>query len=123
MMTGKPMRCVACSPTALLVGLGRRSPWASRARCAPWRAEELAVLRRLDGGQLGADHLDAVALEGAVVREGHGQVEPGLAAEGGQQGVGPLALDDLGHDLGGERLDVGAVGELRVGHDGGRIAS
>ena len=47
--------------------------------------------------------------------------KPGLAAQGGQQGVGPLGLDHLGHDLPGERLDVGAVGHLRVGHDRGRV--
>ena len=51
----------------------------------------------------------------------HGGVEAGLAAEGRQQGVGPFALDDLGDDFPGDRLDVGAVGHLRVGHDGGRI--
>ena len=39
----------------------------------------------------------------------------------GQQRVGPLALDDLGQHLGGERLDVGAVGEVGVGHDRGRV--
>ena len=47
--------------------------------------------------------------------------KPGLAAERGQQGVGPLGLDHLGHDLPGQRLDVRAVGHLRVGHDRGRI--
>ena len=51
----------------------------------------------------------------------HGQVERGLAAQGGQQGVGVLALDDLGQHLEVERLDVGGVGEVGVGHDGGRV--
>ena len=51
----------------------------------------------------------------------HGQVQAGLAAEGGQQGVGPLGLDHLGHDFPGQRLDVGAVGHARIGHDRGRI--
>ena len=45
----------------------------------------------------------------------------GLPAEGGQEGVGPLLGDDLLDDLPGDRLDVGAVGRLRVGHDGGRV--
>jgi hypothetical protein len=39
----------------------------------------------------------------------------------GQQRVGPLLLDDLGHHLGRDRLDVGRVRQLRVRHDGGRI--
>ena len=51
----------------------------------------------------------------------HGRVEAGLPAEGGQQGVGPFLLDDLGDDFPGDRLDVGAVGRLRVGHDGGGV--
>ena len=44
--------------------------------------------------------------------ERHGQVEAGLAAQGGQQGVGPLAFDDGGQHVEVERLDVGAVGQL-----------
>ena len=84
-------------------------------------AELVAGLGPVDGGVVGADQLDAVLLQGAVLGEGDGQVERGLAAEGGQQGVRPLDLDDLGHHLGHQRLDVGAVGERGVGHDGGRV--
>src|SRR5262249_12944396 len=32
-----------------------------------------------------------------------------------------LLLDDLGDDLRGDRLDVGSVGQIRIGHDRGRI--
>jgi hypothetical protein len=53
--------------------------------------------------------------------KGHRGVERGLAAEGGQQRVGLLADDDFLDDFRRDRLDVGAVGELRVGHDGGRV--
>ena len=49
------------------------------------------------------------------------QVERGLAAEGREQRVGPLALDDAGEALHVERLDVGGVGELGVGHDRRRV--
>ena len=70
---------------------------------------------------VGADHFDAVLLQHAVVVQLHRQVQTGLAAEGGQQGVGPFGLDHLGHDLPGQGLDVGAVGHFRVGHDRGRI--
>jgi hypothetical protein len=51
----------------------------------------------------------------------HGEVEGGLPAEGREHGVGPLPLDDGGEDLEVERLDVGAVGELGVGHDRRRV--
>ena len=48
-------------------------------------------------------------------------VQRGLAAEGGQQRVGALLGDDLLDELRGDRLDVGGVGELRVGHDRRRV--
>ena len=51
----------------------------------------------------------------------HGGVERCLAAHGGQQRIGFFPLDDAGHDLRRDRLDVGGVGQLRVGHDGRRI--
>ena len=83
--------------------------------------EPLPVLPRLDGVDVGADQLDAVLLEHAGLVQGHRGVERGLAAEGGQQRVGPLLLDDLRDDLGRDRLDVGRVGELGVGHDRRRV--
>jgi len=49
---------------------------------------------------VGADHLHAEALEHAVLCDGHREVQAGLAAEGRQQRVGALALDDLREDLG-----------------------
>ena len=51
----------------------------------------------------------------------HGDVEAGLAAERRQHGVGPLALDDRGQHVRRQRLDVGAVGEVGVGHDRRRV--
>ena len=84
-------------------------------------AEGLAVLGAVDRVVVGADQLDAVALERAVVVKGLREVERGLAAQRRQQRVGQLALDDAGDGLGRERLDVGAVGELGVGHDRRRV--
>ena len=80
-------------------------------------AEELAVLGHLDGLALGADQLDAELGEHAHVVERQRGVEAGLAAHRRQERVGALLLDDLGDDLRGDRLDVGGVGHLRVGHD------
>ena len=84
-------------------------------------AEELAILGHLDGMGIGPDHLDAQRLEPAGAVQRHGGVEGGLAAHGGQQSIGALALDDARDDLRGDRLDIGGVGQLRVGHDGRRI--
>ena len=72
--------------------------------------ELLAVFGLVDHVGIGADHLDAVFFEHAVLGQVHRQVEPRLAAERRQQRIGPLPLDDLVDDLPGERLDVGAVG-------------
>ena len=84
-------------------------------------AEQLAVLGHLDRLAAGADHLDAVPGEDAHLLEAQRGVEAGLAAHRRQERVGLLALDDLGDDLGRDRLDVGGVGELRVGHDRRRV--
>ena len=59
--------------------------------------------------------------ETLVVGDVHGCVQAGLAAQERQECVRALLLDDLGHRLGSDRLDVGAVGELRVGHDRSRV--
>ena len=83
--------------------------------------EFLAVLGDPDGALARPDQLDAVLLEHAVLVERHRHVERGLPAHRGQQRVGPLLRDDLFHPLGRHRLDVGPVGDLRIGHDRRRI--
>ncbi len=44
-----------------------------------------------------------------------------MPPQGGEQGVGALALDHLAHHLRGDGFDIGAVRHFRVGHDGGRV--
>ena len=83
--------------------------------------ELLAVLGLVDHVGPRADHLDAVLLEDAVLEQVHRGVEAGLPAERGQKCVRPFLGDDLLDDLPGDRLDVGAVGRLRIGHDRGRV--
>ena len=53
-------------------------------------------------------------------------VEGGLAAQGGQQGVDRRAAfgllnDHLLNEVSRDGFDIGVVGVLRIGHDGGRI--
>ena len=79
--------------------------------------ELLAVLAELDRLDVGADERAVVLLEDAAVVQVHRAVERRLAAEGGEHGIRPLLGDDLLDDLRGDRLDVGRVGELGVGHD------
>ena len=83
--------------------------------------EELAVLAHLDRPAARADEADAEPVEDAALRELDREVERGLAADRGQEGVGPLALEDGLDRLRRQRLDVGAVGVLGVRHDRGRV--
>jgi hypothetical protein len=84
-------------------------------------AEQLPVLGHLDGLALGADHLDAELLENTHFFQRQRGVQPGLPAHRGQERVGAFLLDDLGHHLGRDRLDIGGVGQARVGHDRGGV--
>ncbi len=84
-------------------------------------AEALAVLGPVDRLVVGADQLDAVALERAVLGERLGEVQRRLPPERRQQGVRALLGDDLGDGAREQRLDIGRVGELRVGHDRRRV--
>ncbi len=61
-----------------------------------------------------------------ILRSDSAQFERGLAAHGRQQREAAgndvaLLLDDLGDDLGRDRLDIGRVGEVGIGHDRRRV--
>ena len=83
--------------------------------------KELAVLAALDSGQVTADHLDAVLVQRTVLRQLNSGVEAGLTTQRGQQCIRMLFLDHALDKLGGDGLDIGAVGKTRVGHDGRRV--
>ena len=82
-------------------------------------AEELAILGAVDRLEVGADQLDPFSA--ANERELDGEVQRRLPAERRQDRVGLLALDDLRDRVGVERLEVGRVGPLGVGHDRRRV--
>ncbi len=89
-------------------------------------AEQFAVLGLVDRVGSGADHLDVVALERAHLSEAQRAIERRLAAHGRQQSEAAwdrvaFLGDDLLDDLGRDRLDIGPVRHVRIGHDGGRI--
>src|SRR6185503_11337457 len=79
--------------------------------------EQIAVFGFFYRFDLGADHFDAIALEYALFGEIDGEVERRLSAEGRQNRVGPFLGDYFFDDVGRDRFDVGARGELRIGHD------
>ena len=83
--------------------------------------ELLAVLTGANRVDRRADQLDVKTLKNAHFGQRDGRVQRRLATQRGKQRVGALLLDDRGHDLRGDRLDVGGVGDARVGHDGRRV--
>lgn len=87
----------------------------------PSAGEQVAVLRRVDGVERRPHHLDVVLLQNSLLREFGGDVEPGLAAESGDDAVGLLDPDDFRDRLGRDRLDVHPVCGLGVGHDRRRV--
>jgi hypothetical protein len=80
------------------------------------------VFGDLDRLNRGADELDAVLRQDASLLGLDGEVERGLAAHRRKNRVGPLAFQDALEDLHRERLDIGPVGQLGIGHDRRRIA-
>ncbi len=80
--------------------------------------EPLTVLTALDRLEVGADHLDLVAVEHAALGESDSGVERRLPAERCQQGVDLVASlgllrDDPLDERRGDRLDVGVIGDIR----------
>ena len=84
--------------------------------------EQLAILGLVDGLHVGADQLDAVGLQKALLVQLHGQGQAGLAAQPRQHAVGLLLFDDALDGLHRQRLQVDFVRQGFVGHDGGRVA-
>ena len=90
------------------------------------KPEELAIFGLVDRICRGADHLDVEFGERAQPAQRQRAVQRGLPAHGRQQREAAgndvtFLLDDLGDDLGRDRLDIGGVRKLRVGHDRRRI--
>ena len=80
--------------------------------------EQLTVLGTLDGI---AQQLHAALLQDALLFQLHGQIQTGLAADAGNNGVGPLVADDFGHIFQGQRLHVDLISDGGIGHNGGRV--
>ena len=86
MIAGKPiMACTCCASSIEWAMAGTRR---AEADLGHRLLELLAVLGLVDGLARGADHLDAVLLEHAMLGEVERAVERGLAAHGRQQDVG-----------------------------------
>ena len=83
--------------------------------------EELAVLGAANRLEAGADELHPELVENPCRRKVAREVERRLPAESRQERIRPLTPQDGRDRLEVERLDVGPVGEARVGHDRRRV--
>ena len=75
----------------------------------------------MNGLKIGADQLNATTLERAVFGQGDRKVQSGLPPHGGQQRIRTFPFDHPGDHLRSQRLDVGPIRHLRIGHDRCRI--
>ena len=69
----------------------------------------------------GANQLHIVFRQHAVFGQIQRTIERRLPAHGGQNGIGALFGDNLFHRLPHNRLDIGDIGHIGVGHNRGRI--
>ena len=83
--------------------------------------KELPVLGPFNGGGGGAQQLHIALPQHALLLQLHGQVQAGLAADAGDDGVGPLIADDLGNVFQGQGLHIDLVRNGGIGHDGGGV--
>ena len=119
MIAGSPT--VSSASTASSSERDEPAPRRSQADLVHRLPEQLTILGLGDRLLAGADQLDAVALEDTRAGERHRDIERRLAAHCRQQRLRPLPGDDLGDHFRGDRLDIGRVGQLRVGHDRRRV--
>ena len=81
-------------------------------------AKELAVLTGTDRLQVAADHLNVVLVKNARLAKADSAVQSSLAAHVWQERIRTLALNDAGHRLNGDWLNVSSVCSFWIGHDG-----
>ena len=84
-------------------------------------AEQLPILRHVDGALRSADHFDVELLEHPFAHQVERGVERGLPAHGGEQRTRALLVDDALDRAPIDGLDVDRVRALRIGHDRGRV--
>ena len=79
------------------------------------------VFAAFDGIHLDADNLNVIFFQNAGFVQLRAQVQSGLSAQVGQQGVGPFLGDNLLQPFHIQRFDVSNIGCFRIGHNGCRI--
>ena len=85
------------------------------------RLELQTVLRLLDGLRCGSDETHAVCLQEACLLQLHGKVQSCLSSQCGEYAVRLLLQDELLYHLNRQRLDIDAVRDVLIRHDGRRV--
>ncbi len=83
--------------------------------------EQFPVFRLHDAGDLGAQELHIVFLQDALLIQFDGQVQADLPAQGGQERIRPFLGDDGFQEFHIQGFHIHPVGDVHVGHDGGRV--
>ena len=83
--------------------------------------EEKTVFRPADRLSRRTDQTDAFFLKKSLVREGHRQIESGLASHGRQDRVRLLPFDQCLEDRYGQRFDIHVIRDVLVRHDRRRV--
>ena len=81
-------------------------------------AKELTVLAGTDRLQVAADDLNVVLVKNASLAKADSTVQSSLTAHVWQERIRALALNDAGHRLNGDRLNVGSICSFWICHDG-----
>ena len=84
--------------------------------------EGLAIFRLVNGFRGRADQAHPVFGQGPSISQFHGDIQRRLSPHGRKQRIGTFPLDHLLHHVHRNGLDIGAIRQLRIGHDRGRIA-
>ena len=105
----------------LLHRLSNGGAWIFEAEPIHGFAKELAIFSHFNRRALGANHLYAKLVQDAHFLKRKRGVQAGLSAHRRQQRVGALNLNDLRDGLRCDGFDVGGIGHVRIGHDGGWI--
>ena len=83
--------------------------------------ESFAILRTLNTAALRSEQFDPAFPEDALSLKLHGEIQPGLPAYSGQDGIRPFKADDSGHVFQGQRLHIDFIRNCRICHDRGGI--
>ena len=106
----------------LIHALGKTAAWNPQADALHCMAELFTIFRLVNHIERSAYHLHAITFQYAVFRDRHRGIEAGLSSKGGKQGIGPFSLDNFGHRLRCNRLNICPVGNIRIRHNRCRIA-